>query len=272
MPRKNVSINPYLSEYVYDLLWNITPEVKKKLSRKYWHLTTSSTRARNFADFSTLEEKMRLFSELDVEHALVFMQGKIKNTDSLKKVLAMYESDKQAGAAKEISALKVFVSADKELSFLLSLMSQTIHYRSYFLNQQLNKTSYHIKNWNKNQISNEGQELREAIEGSSIIDRTMLNCTINMDLVQGLFSVNPLDMKLLLYLNQFKHTYIEKEIVVEFFVGYNKKKVSTSLKRLKLGGFIRNHVDLTNLKYTLTQTGVKTVGDFRSLILKNNQF
>lgn len=272
MPKKTATGSPYLAEYVYDLLWNITPEVKKKLSRKYWHLTTSSTRARNFADFSTLEEKMLLFSELDIEYAIIFSQEKIKNTNSLKKVLAMYESDRQAGAAQEISGLKVFVTSDKELSFLLSLMAQTIHHKSYFLNQQLNKTAYHIQNWSKSRITTEGQELREAVEGASIIDRTILNCAINLDLTQGIFGVTPLDMKVLLYLNQYRHTYIEKEIVVEYFAGYNKKKISTSLKRLKLKDFLRTHTDLTNLRYTLTNIGIKTVGDFRNLILKQNQF
>lgn len=272
MPRKNVSVNPYLSEYVYDLLWNLPLDIRKTISRKYWHLTTSSKRARNFADFSTLEEKMLLFSELGIDYAIVFSQDKIKNTNALKKVMAMYESDRQAGALQEVSKLKVFVSSDKELSFLLSLMSQTIHTKSYYLNQQLNKTSYHIKNWNKNEISPEGQELREAVEGSSILDITMLNCAINMDLVQGLFGITPLDMKVLLYLIQYKHTYVEKEIIVEYFAGYNKKKISTSLKRLKLNGFIRTHIDLSTLKYTLVREGVKVVGDFRNIILKNNQF
>src|ERR1035437_2509825 len=161
MPRKNISANAYLSEYVYDLIWNITAENKMKLSRRYWKLFQSALRARNFADFSTLEEKMQLFSELDINFALIISKEKLENAVGLKKVMQMYQDDLNAGAVREISKLKTFVVTARDTAFLLSLMSQTIHSNSYFLNQQLNKTAYHIKNWKKNEISPEGEQLRE---------------------------------------------------------------------------------------------------------------
>ena len=272
MPRKNISANAYLSEYVYDLIWNITAENKMKLSRRYWKLFQSALRARNFADFSTLEEKMQLFSELDINFALIISKEKLENAVGLKKVMQMYQDDLNAGAVREISKLKTFVVTARDTAFLLSLMSQTIHSNSYFLNQQLNKTAYHIKNWKKNEISPEGEQLREAFTSVDVIDKMLLNCSTHIELVPTIFGILPIDMKILLYLNQFKHKYISKEEVIADFAGYNRKKISTSLKRLQLNNYLTKHNDLKTMKYTLSQVGIKTVANFRNMILKANNF
>lgn len=272
MPRKNISANPYLSDYVYDLLWNITAENKKKLSRKHWKIFNSALRARNFADFSTLEEKMQLFDELDINFALIISKEKLENAVGLKKVMQMYQEDLNAGAVRQVSKLKTFVVSARETAFLLSVMSQTIHHQSYFLNQQLNKTAYHIEKWKKDEISPEGEELRKALNSVDILDRTLLNCSIYLELVQTNLGVYPLDMKILLYLNQFRHRYTSKEEIAEDFTGYNKKKVSISLKRLLVNNYIMKHPDLMNIRYTLSQVGLKAVANFRNLILKANNF
>lgn len=272
MPQKSISINPYLSEYVYDLLWNFPLEDRKKISRKYWHLLTSATRARGFADYSTLEEKMGLFSELGIEYAIIFTQEKLKNTIALKRAMKLYESDRIAGAVKEISKLKVFVSADREIAFLLSLISQTIHHKSYFINHQLNKVHYSFKNWDKNKVTSGGQDIKEAIDGCEVIDKTLLNCCINIDFVSGIAGVIPFDMKILLYLNMYRHLYIEKEKISHHFSVYNKKKINTSLKRLLLNDFIKKNIKTNSTEYTLAVKGINAVSDFRNSILKQNNF
>ena len=272
MPRKNISVNPYLSEYVYDLLWNVTAENKLKLSRKYWGMTVSSTRSRNFADFSTLEQKMELFSELGINFAFIVTPEEFENTGGLKKVMQLYNQDKNAGAVKKASELKAFVVTDRDTSFLLSILSQTIHHSSYFLNQQLNKTAYHIKNWKKNEISPEGNDLRESINSADIIDRTLYNCAVNLDFVPSILGVTSLDLKILLYLNQFRHKYIVKEEVHADFGMYNKKKVSACLKRLLVNGLLMKHQRSLELKYTISTEGIRVVGEFRKIVLKQNNF
>lgn len=272
MPQKSISINPYLSEYVYDLLWNFPLEDRKKISRKYWHLLTSATRARGFADYSTLEEKMGLFSELGIEYAIIFTQEKLKNTIALKRAMKLYESDRIAGAVKEISKLKVFVSADREIAFLLSLISQTIHHKSYFINHQLNKLQYSLKGWDANRISETEKDFKEVIEGCDLIDKTLLNCCINIDFVSSIVGVIPFDMKILLYLNLYKHIYVSKGRICEYLSSYNKKKINTSLKRLLLNDFIRKNIKELDIKYTLTVKGINAVSDFRNSILKQNNF
>ena len=222
---KILSVNPYLSEYVYDLLWNITDEDRRKLPRKYWRLLSSSTRARNFADFSTLEEKMQLFSALNMEYGIVFCQNKFNNVAVLKQILSKYQADRSAGAVKDITGLKIFVSADKEMSFLLSLISQTIHHKSYFINQQYNKVGFSVKEWDKTKTTIEGAEFKDAIENCDIIDKTLLNCMVNADNAPDLLGLTSFDVKTLLYLNQFRHSYIEREAVADYFSLYNKKKI-----------------------------------------------
>lgn len=272
MPRKNISANPYLSEYVYDLLWNVTAENKLKLSRKYWCLMVSSIRARNFADFSTLEQKMELFSELGISYAFIISPEKFDNKGGLKKIMQLYNQDKTAGAVKKASELKTFVVTERDTAFFLSLLSQTIHHSGYFLNQQLNKTIYHIKNWKKNEISPEAVKFRESIDAADTIDRMLYNCAVNIDFVPAILGIKPLDLKILLYMNQFRHRYVPKEEVQADFSSYNKKHVATSLNKLLLNNYLMKHQKSVEQIYTISTAGIRAVGTFREIILKQNNF
>jgi hypothetical protein len=261
-----------LSEYVYDLLWNYPLEDRKKIHRRYWMLMTDAKRARNFADYSTLEEKMLLFKELNIECALVFTQEKLKNTNSLKRVLSLYQEEKNAGAVREASNLQVFVSSDRDMSFLLGMISQTIHHKSYYLNMQMNKVGYSIKNWEKNQSTHDGKELKDLIDMSELIDKTILNSIINSDSIHHILGINPLDLRILIFLNLYKHTYLAKDFISSNFIEYTKVKVGSSLKRLLLNDYIIKHPKLTDNKYTISGKGISAVGDFRKIVLKSNQF
>ena len=118
MPNKILVRNPALNEWVWNILYNITPEQKKKLSAPFLTILKSSVKAKSFAEFSTIDEKIRLFSELVYDNAIVFFEDKANSVNGLKVVLEKFEKDRQAAAAKEISQLKVFVSSDKQIKWL----------------------------------------------------------------------------------------------------------------------------------------------------------
>lgn len=274
MPNKFLVRNGALSEFVYDLLYNISDEQRKKLSKPFSLLCKSDTKARNFAEFSTLDEKVRLFNELGMDNALVFFQDKIKSVNRLKEILLKYEENKQAGAAKEIVALKVFVSSDKNVTWLLGLMADTIHHKSYFLNQQFNKIGYHIKEWSKKKEIAGSIELNEAVENSDLLVSLFLNSLENSGYAESYFGVRELDLKILMYLYGYRHTHIEKDRMRDFFgVGVRSKgKVTTSVKRLFNAGHIKKHTDYSVPKYTISSSGIKIVNQFVDKILTQTKY
>jgi hypothetical protein len=273
MPNKLLVRNPMLNEFVWDLLYNITDEQKKRLSKPHLLILKSSVKTKNFCEFSTLDEKVRLFSELGIENAIVFFQDKINSVNGLKKILEKYEQDKQAGAANEIAKLKVFVSSDKNVKWLLSLMADTIHHKSYFLNLEYNRLGYHIKGWTKDRNLSDSKQVSESIENSDLLVTMMLNSAMAMDYIDGLLGISALDMKVLLYLYGYRHTYLEKGRIWDFFTPtIAKGKVNTSMKRLFMNEYIKKHIDYTNQRYTITTAGIDFVTKFTSHIMKQNQF
>lgn len=273
MPNKILVHNPYLNEFVYDLLYNITPEQKKNLSKQFLSILKSNVKSKNFSDFSSLDEKVRFFSELGIESAIVFFQDKFNSVNALKKILEKYDDNKQAGASKEMTSLKIFVSSDKQVKFLLGMMSDTIMHRSYFLNQDFNKIGFHVKEWSKKLDSPASTEIKDAIENSDIISKTILNSCMSIKFVDGFIGIDEHSILVLLYLSGYRHTYVDKEFIWEYFVGVIPKgKVTTCIKRLFLDELIRKHVDYSNPRYTITSSGIEKVNQFRNRVIKQNNF
>lgn len=273
MPNKLLVRNAYLNEFVYDLLYNITQEEKKNLSKPFLHILKSSVKCKNFAEFSTLDEKVRFFSELGKECVMLFLNDPVNSVNGLKKVLEKYEDGKQVGASKELVKLKVFVSSDKHVKFFSGLMADTIMHKSYFLNLELNKTAFHIKSWPKLINTPDSEELKDSIDSADVVTKNILSSLISIRLINSLVGIDELSMMILLYLYGYRHTYIEKERIWSYFVGgITKGKITTSIKRLFLNQYIRKHVDYKHPKFTITSSGLLLVNQFRERVIKQNGF
>lgn len=273
MPNKLLVRNPYLNEFVWDLLYNVTMEQKKKLSKPFLQILKSPIKCKNFAEFSTLDEKVRFLSELGMDCSIVFFQDKIQSMNRLKVILEKYEEDKQVAASKEITQLKVFVSSDKQVKWLLGLMADTIHHKSYFLNLEYNRAVYHVKKWDRNRHTPESKELNETIESSDFVAKFLISAFNSLGTVSSFLEVTQYDIKILLYLYNYRHLYLEKARIWDYFSGdITKGNVTTCLKRLFLNEYIRKHADYRILKYSITGSGIQMVNQFMSRVLKSTQF
>lgn len=271
MPNKLLVRNPALNEFCFDILYSLTWEQKKKLSKPFLYIAKSERRTKTFSEFSTLDEKVRLFSELGFENAIVFFQDKLNSVNSLKVILEKYEQNKIASASKDIAAIKVFVSSDKTVKWLLGLMADTISHKSYFLNLEFNRVGYHVKGWKPKRDIPGSRQLNETIESADLVVNTILNACVSMSFIDGLLGIDSYQMKILLYLYGYRHTHIEKERIWDYFAGdFTKQKTTSTMKRLYLNKYVSKHADLSNLRYTITASGIDCVNIFVQRILKQN--
>lgn len=263
--------NPALNEYVFTLLFELTPEQKKKLSRPFLKIAMSEIRSKNFSENSTLDEKVRLLTELGVGFSLVFMQDDLQSMNQLKIILKKYEEQRVASASKQLADVGIFVSSDKQVKHFLGLMADTISHRSYFLNLEYNRVGFHIEGWTKERGGNEKKEFEDTVRNSELIVKTFLNTIMNLQMVDSIVGVNEHQMKVLLYLYGYRHTYISKERMDDYFDGnMQKRTVTSSLKRLYLNNFIKKGWDISKKEYTITGTGIEIVNTFVQRVLKQN--
>lgn len=273
MPNKILVRNPALNEWVWNILYNITPEQKKRLTAPFLTILKSSVKAKSFAEYSTIDEKIRLFSELGYDNAIVFFEDKAKSVNSLKVILEKFEKDRQAAASKEISQLKVFVSSDKQIKWLLGLMADTIHHKSYFLNLEMNRVGHHLKSWKSQRIAPSTKELSDTIDNADLVINTLLNGLWVSDYAESFLGLKLLDLKILLYLYGFRHTYIVKDRIWDYFAGAtSKQKVASSMKRLMYNQFMIKHIDVRLGKYSISSKGIESVNSYMQRVLKQNNF
>lgn len=273
MPNKVLVRNPALNEFIWTLLFNITSEQKKKLSTPFLRILKSPVKSKFFAEYSTLDEKVRLLSELGFDNALVFFEDKANSSKSLKPLLEKYEQQRNASASNDIAQLKCFVSSDKQVKWLLGLMADSIHHKSFFLNLEYNRVSHHLKSWKPFRVSDSTRQLSETIDSADLISRTFLNAINVADYADGLLGIRSLDLRILLLLYEVRHTFIEKERIWDYFGGYStKQRITTSIKRLFFAKHISKHIEVKHPRYSITASGIEIVSNYMQRVLKENNF
>jgi hypothetical protein len=245
MPNKLLVRNPAFSEFIYDILYNLTYEQKKKLSKPFLYVAKSEIKSKNFAEFSTIDEKLRFLSELGYENSLIIFQDKLQNINNLKEILLKYNKNKASSATQDVAAMKLFACSDKQVKWLLSMMSDSISHKSYFLN----------------------------IDNADLTIKLILNASTSLGYVDSLIGLNAYQIKILLYLYGYRHTYIDKTRIWDYFAGdMTKGKVTSALKRLFLNDYISKHIDWRTRKYSITGLGIESVNRYVKRILDQTNF
>lgn len=273
MAKLDVIRNPFLNDLMYDLCYNMPDDTKKKLSVYYRKILASPIRTKNFCEFSNMDTKLKFFHDIGMQNAITIFPDKAKNGVALYDLMKKYETDRLASATKDHSAMSVFVTTDKETSFFLGLMAQTIHSSSYVLNLDYNKVGYHFRKWGTKLDTDDHKELTECVESAGLIAQTMLETSLCLNNSKVLFNVNPSDVQLLFYMYKHRHLYLKIERIHDVFIGMLPKRlITSSFKRMFLNGYVRKHSDYKILQYTITGLGIDLVNQFIQRVLKNNNF
>lgn len=273
MPKIDIIRNPFLNAVMYDMCYSLPEEVRTGLSIYYRRILVSERKTKNFCENSSIDTKLKFFHAIGLSNAITIFPDQSKSGSSLKTILKKYDNEKLAAAQKEHATLGVYITTDRETSFLLGLMGQNINTKSFLLNLDFNKTAYHIRQWGKKMETPMHKELLDTVENSNVVSKTILNAFLNLDATITLYGVNQNDLQILLYFFTNKDFYISKTNVWDRFEGYiPKSKATTSIKRLLLNEYLNKNLDWKVLKYTISSKGIDLINMFIKKILKENNF
>lgn len=268
MPKKFVLRDPFLEEYVYNILYNVTQEQKKFLGKSSLKILSTSTRAKNFSAWSSLDEKQKLLSELGYQYVFMIVPSKLNTVQELKTMMKNYEEGRASMGVEHAAKMKIFVTTDKETVHLLGLAAATIHHDNYLMSLDLMKTGHALKKWSKRAENPTTEEEKEAIEYGDTINRLIYESIMASSYTEGLIGVNNRDLLLLLFLMRNRHTYLSKERIFDHFRGIIKlSNVTSGIKQLLMNNYIRKHVDFNKPRYMITSSGIQLVNNFRSRVL-----
>lgn len=266
MPRvsyTNINSNPCLNELVYSVLRSSDREDLLKLRGRFLKAAKSETAAKRFASIAKYEEKALLLAEFGVNFFTVFVNNDSLTSKKLREILNKYEADQNGSAMESLTESQIWVESDKEFIHLLGLMAQTSNHPSYKLNLEAQRAGYHAKRWTVSSKNKNDKNIDETITTFDYLTRLLLQSCLITDRAPTLFNITADEMKLLLYLYSVRHTYVDKDKVWVYFLGnYNKKFISTHLKKLFKMQYLEIHPNEDLQKFTITSLGIGIVNRF----------
>jgi hypothetical protein len=78
MPRRRIPMvsDPYFDEFIYDIIYSLTPTQRRQLDGKYAQACSTPKRAQSFARTAPLEQKYFLLALLGIKRATVLLMKK----------------------------------------------------------------------------------------------------------------------------------------------------------------------------------------------------
>lgn len=265
---------PILNAYCYDLCYNMPDEIRKQLPMKFRKMLLSERMTKNFCERASIDDRINFFALVGQKFSLSMFPNEALNGTSTKEFLKKYDSGENYEAQKKQSALKVYVVSDKEIIHQYGLMSQITNQASTLRVLDFNKIGNITRDWDKRLNTPEQHELLNIVADSDILVKTIHNAIISSELADVLFEITGLDMQVLMFLYINRTKFIVRQVIQKQFTGYTTaSKVTTSLKRLLEGEFIKKHPSTErDLKFTINGRGISKVQDYFNYVLKANNF
>lgn len=272
MPSARIAVNPFLNDFMYDVLYHSTADQRKKLPKRYSKKVRNSATTRKLCDRSFFEEKMEIFQALGYNWFFLFFEDtKVKRT--LKEIFEKYRASENKTPAQSIIENKVYVFSDRNFAYQLGLMSDAANGSQYSQNLLLNKAGYHIEKWKKQMKGNVTNMSLYHIVVSKYLTEMSLNMCLQLDYIEGFLGITRNDFKVLSYLYIRENVYVDYEDMVQrFSENLNLHKITGCLRRLFQSGMIQKTPSINEKKYQITALGINAMSEFNKNILKANEF
>lgn len=268
MPRPrtgNLITIPILNDLIFTLLYNATSEQKRGLPQKYLKQIASQAKLRNFCTTSSREEKEHILSHFGFRFFYTVMHKDITGLEKF------YEEIKRGGPHDGIRNA-IYIHGNEQFAYYLNLYAKSIHHPNYFLNYEIIRAGYHIKNWGKNNINRENMEVREIIEGDNALMRTLLSTSVMMQMFPATTGLTMPHIHILMYLYIKRHLYVTRDALVAYFKGfgpYSKRGyIIHCIRELWTEKYVDRGTD--EKSFTITALGIKKITEFRDSVLSYN--
>lgn len=265
MPSK-FPLNPYLREYLYDVLYNMPPENKFVLKGKYYKISKTNFYAKRFCDTAKIEEIMHVLTLLGIDWFMVFFNN--KNGDRF--ISNIFEKPEEKNGTIELKKIikrNLFVTSGKSFAHQLATTSQRTHTNVFVQNLELLKAGYHLRGWPKRL---ETPRVKDAVynsESLNYLSETMINSVFSFKRAE----IAENDIMVLTFLFKFQHTYIGYDKLNDRFAGVMVQRIiATSIKRLQASGMVQKHPQQRT--FTITALGIMEVTKVMNNLLKENSF
>lgn len=267
--------NPFLEEFVYDIIYSLTPMQRRSLPNEYVKVTKTPKAAKTFARMASLEQKYHLLSCLGIKWCNVFFNEEM-TPHSFKEIMRKYKDDKPMAGLKEMAAEKLYITSDREFMHLLVAMAQSIHNPQYQLSLEWNKLGYRLNQWGTWTKSAENPDFTTALENLEAVNKFSLlleHHDRTCETMSDVFSIRHVDFRILNFFFRNKSQYVEKEAAFIYFSNqFTKTLINSCINRLTVGQFLQKSAIPDAKQYTITGLGIDLTQKIFMRTLKSTNF
>lgn len=272
MATPRIVVNPFLNDFIYDIIYQATTEQKRGLPRRYTKKVRDSAATRKFVDRSYFEEKMEVLQSLGYSWFFIFFEQTKHDGRTLKEIFEKYRADEKRTPAQSLLENRMYVTSDRKFAHQLGLMADFANSPHYSQSLLLNKAGYHIQKWKKQMKAPINDMARDQMDISKYLVEMSLNMTIQVDYTED-FGMARNDFKILSYLYTKQHIFVDYvNITQRFSNNLTLAKITGSLRRLLNNSMISKTPKVTERKYQITALGINAIATFYKNVLKANEF
>jgi len=259
-----------LNEATYTAIMAMSQDEKNSLPDRLRNHIKTAKKAQNFVIKSSTDQKRELFEYLDYCFYSVIAPAGATGIRRFNQVFEEYRNGNVLNGLFEAAKTGIFVTGDKEFSFLLGKMSQSMTTAPYAQNLELIRAGNILKKW---PTTLNHDDLDEYDFAADLMAKIILWAAINFEQSESAIGVLPEMNKMLFFMYINRNKYIKKETMVAYFNGLiGGQKALAAIKFLVDKKFIQKHVDWRQKEYTITKLGIRTVHQFRDRVLKSFNF
>lgn len=258
-----------LNEATYTAIMVMGQDEKNSLPDRIKKHVNTAKKAQNFVNKSSLELKRELFEYLRYSIYFILAPVGIEGERKFLKAFEEYKNGDIQSGLREAAKSGIYVCSDREFSFLLGQMSQSMTTAPYAKNHELVRAGNVLKKWPVKLANNDDEYDTDAEAMVKII----LWSEINFDETESAVGLSPESLRVLFFMYLGRRRYLSRESIGNFFTNQmGSPKMGAIIKFLSDKFFIQKHVDWRKKEYTITKLGIRTVHQFRDRVLKSFNF
>jgi len=270
MPAKITINSPIINELVFDYLFSLTPEQKRRFTPKELRAVKTAKKARHFVEKATMDEKMLILAKLGVGFSFVLHdKNNLLTKKEIKERYAKYTEMSLDKHIQEASDERFVVLTDRVLINYMNLMGNFTHSDVYLLNLDFHRIGESINAWKKADSAPTVGKIRQSADYAKQINKLLLAAAMEQKAIRMAREQDDVELLVLYYLNSKQNEYVRRETLQNDFTGfYTPIIIGGAFKRLREKLYIdRNPEILTREEYQITTLGIEYVGNVIKKIL-----
>lgn len=277
--RKNVFFDPKFNEWLYDTIVHLTVEQKSVLNKTELNKIRNSTAIKRFVANENLEKKLTFLTKVGIQWGMMFYKTPEITKDVMKKAYRQYaKPDTAVSVIDQMADTKTFVIHARDVAMCLATMSNDCHSEAYIINPRFYSFRKGMKGQHANICMKEDLAMRnaniqhdDAARASTEIARMMSETLTLDDYLSAVHGLQRLDLMILLFLYQHRHTYVSVDYLKRNMVGvYRPASIGVRCAFLfrELRMVDKRPAEERVQTYMITQTGILKVGEILNYLLK----